>query len=535
MPESGRPRSSKDTFSHNLNFLADQKVNPLLRRIQRGIEKEGLRTTLTGELAQSAHPIGLGSALTNSWLTTDFSESLLEFITPVFDSIDETLVYLDTTHALAYQQMNDEIIWGASMPCILPTDKHIPIAQYGRSNVATMKTVYRRGLGHRYGRAMQTVAGIHYNFSLPETFWRHAFEHDKCNGQTEHKYLQHYIDQRYFDLIRNFRRYYWLLIYLFGAAPCADKSFVQERHHDLQSLSENDIYKPFATSLRMGDLGYQSSAQNALYVCYNTLQSYADTINKALRTPYPDYQKFADPVNGEHQQLSSSMLQIENEFYSAIRPKQVARSGETPIKALTQRGVEYIEIRCLDISPFSPRGIDDTTIRFLDAFLLYCLTSESPPSNPKEYELIALNQERIVNYGRKPGLNVLCGGQELPMQKCANNMLDQIHDIATELDNAHGGTHYTETVIAQREKVSDSALTPSARVLAKMDESKASHIQFNLAQATSHADYFSALNIDTHQQESLMSIARHSVEQQEGLEQEDDVDFSTFLADYFNQ
>ena len=535
MPESGQPSSSKDIFSHNLNFLSAEKVNPLLSRIQRGIEKEGLRITPTGELAQSSHPIGLGSALNNSWLTTDFSESLLEFITPVFESVTEVLAYLDTTHALAYQQLQDEIIWGASMPCALPVDQDIPIAQYGSSNVATMKTVYRRGLGHRYGRAMQTVAGIHYNFSLPETFWRSAFEQDKYHGKTEHKYLQHYIDQRYFDLIRNFRRHYWLLIYLFGAAPCADKSFVQNRNHDLQSLNDHDVYKPYATSLRMGDLGYQSSAQNALYVCYNSLQSYAKTINKALRTPYHDYEQFSTPRNGEHQQLSSSLLQIENEFYSAIRPKQVARSGETPIKALTQRGVEYIEIRCLDINPFSPSGIDDKTIRFLDAFLLFCLSSDSPPSDPNEYQSITLNQARIVNHGRDPDLTILSDMQELPLQECAHQMLDSIQKIAVKLDKAHSSTDYSQAVMIQRNKVLDSTLTPSALVLEKMKELQASHVQFNLTKANQHADYFRELTIDPHQRENLMSIARQSIEQQKELELQDQIDFPSFLADYFNQ
>lgn len=535
MLESGRPRSPQGKFSHRLKFLSDEKVRPLLQRIQRGIEKEGLRTTPNGKLAISPHPVGLGSALSNSWLTTDFSESLLEFITPVFESIPETLAYLDTAHALAYQQIKNEIIWGASMPSVLPEDKDIPIAQYGSSNIAKMKTAYRRGLGHRYGRAMQTVAGIHYNFSLPESFWRSAFEQDKYHGQTQHKYLQHYIDQRYFDLIRNFRRHYWLLIYLFGAAPCADESFVQDRNHDLQPLNEYDVFKPYATSLRMGDLGYQSAAQNALYVCYNSLQSYAETISKALRTPYPDYEKFSSPTNGEHQQLSSSLLQIENEFYSAIRPKQVTRSGETPIKALTQRGVEYIEIRCLDINPFSPTGIDDKTIRFLDAFLLFCLCADSPPSDADEYKSIAFNQARIVNRGREPNLTILCDKQKLPMQACANHLLDQIQAVAKELDNAYDSEDYTTTITAQREKVLNSALTPSALVLSTMEQLQASHIQFNLAQTNQHAEYFRQLPIDKQQQENLISIARQSITQQQELEQQDDVDFSTFLANYFNQ
>ncbi len=283
--------TAPNQFEENLKVIDNDEIRSLLTRIQRGIEKEGLRVTPDGQLAQTPHPTTLGSALTNPWLTTDFSESLLEFITPVFESIPAAMGYLNDIHALAYQKLDNEIIWGTSMPCILPADDEIPLAQYGSSNIAKMKTVYRRGLGLRYGRAMQTVAGIHYNFSLPEAFWRRSFEYDRCNGRTELTHLQSYIDERYLSLIRNFRRHYWLLIYLFGAAPCVDKSFVHGRPHNLSELGSKDYYYANATSLRMGDLGYQSSAQKSLFVCYNTLENYIETLGKAIKTPYSDYEK----------------------------------------------------------------------------------------------------------------------------------------------------------------------------------------------------------------------------------------------------
>ena len=523
------------SFNTNLALISQEDTRPLLCRIQRGIEKEGLRTNNKGHLALTPHPAALGSALTNTWLTTDFSESLLEFITPVFESVDETLGYLNDIHALAYQQLNDEIIWGASMPCILPADNDIPLAQYGTSNIATMKTVYRNGLGLRYGRAMQTVAGIHYNFSLPEAFWRRSFEQEKCQGTTQHSHLQHYIDERYFDLIRNFRRNYWLLIYLFGAAPCVDESFVQGRENTLDTLNTNDLFQPMATSLRMGDLGYQSSAQQSLFVCYNTLENYIETLSCALSTPYANYETLGVKSNNEYQQLSSSLLQIENEFYSAIRPKRVAQSGETPLRALKERGIEYIEVRCLDINPFLATGIDAETIHFLDAFLLHCLLDDSPQCDQEEFHLISKNQARIVHHGRDPNIHVFCGKNEVPMRDCANNLIGNIEKISQQLDTAHQTTCYTESINVQRKKVSDSSLTPAAKVLATMQENNESHIDFALRMSKAHAQQHKSHIVEPQQQQNLLTITEQSIASQQEIEQQDSINFDDFLAHYFEQ
>lgn len=522
-------------FENNLALITQNEVVGLLRRIQRGIEKEGLRTDDNGCLALTPHPAALGSALTNSWLTTDFSESLLEFITPVFESIDETLNYLNDIHSLAYQHLADEIIWGASMPCILPADTDIPLAQYGTSNIATMKTVYRNGLGLRYGRAMQTVAGIHYNFSLPEAYWHRAFEHAKCSGSTHHTHLQHYIDERYFDLIRNFRRNYWLLIYLFGAAPCVDKSFVQGRENTLDELNSTDLFQPLATSLRMGDLGYQSSAQQSLFVCYNTLENYIDTLSCALRTPYSDYEDIGVKQGDKYQQLSSSLLQIENEFYSPIRPKCVAQSGETPLKALKERGVEYIEVRCMDINPFLPAGIDAETIRFLDSFLLYCLLDDSPQCDEEEFRLISQNQARIVHYGRDPDLRVFCGKNEVSMRDCANNIIDRIEGVSKQLDKAHNSNRYAQSIASQREKITDASLTPAAKILETMEKEKESHIEFCMRMSKAHAEQYKKHSVESQQKNNLLAIAKHSIASQRDIEEQDTIAFDAFLAHYFEQ
>lgn len=525
--------ATEDQFSNRLQLLSAHPVHTQLTQINRGIEKEGLRVTPEGQLALSPHPHALGSALTNGWLTTDFSESLLEFITPVQHSAKSTLHFLTELHNFASTRMGNELIWATSMPCILPADTSIPLAQYGSSNIGTMKTAYRRGLGHRYGRAMQTVAGIHYNFSLPEQYWQLEYEaFFNCKPASKNE-LQSHINKRYLDLIRNFRRNYWILIYLFGAAPCVDKSFVQGRAHNLEQLSNDDLYLPYSTSLRMGDLGYQSNAQKSLFVCYNELDNYLQTLNEAMQTTYAHYESFGLNKDGVQQQLSTALLQIENEFYSPIRPKRVTDSGETPLHALATRGIEYIEVRCIDINPFHTLGIDEPTIHFIDAFLMTCLLKDSPLCDPEEFALIGKNQSLVVNQGRQPNLKVYCGKQEVPMQSCAEKLLDQVQQVALQLDTANASTGFSQSVALQRQKVNDPSLTPSAKVCQTMQEKNQSHIDFALAQSQQHTNFFKAFTIDKQRLAALTLSAEQSHQKQKEVEQADNETFEQFLKHYY--
>lgn len=503
-----------------------------LGNIRRGIEKEGLRTTDNAELALTPHPRALGSALTNGWLTTDFSESLLEFITPVHRSTQNMLAQLTQLHAYTAQHLDNELIWSASMPCKLPADNQIPLAQYGSSNAATMKTAYRRGLGHRYGRAMQTVAGIHYNFSLPDEYWQAELQLQEKNYSGNEE-LQGYINNRYLALIRNFRRRYWLLVYLFGAAPCIDKSFIQNRPHHLDQLSPNDLYLPYSTSLRMGDLGYQSVAQQSLFVCYNELPTYIETLHQAMHSPYKPYESIGLIEDGHYQQLSTSLLQIENEFYSPIRPKRVARADETPLTALSKHGIEYIEIRCIDINPMLALGIDAATIDFMDTFLLTCLIQDSPLCDKQEFALISKNQSLIVEQGRKPDLNVYCGTDLVNMRDCAKRFLDDAARVAEKLDQATNSNRYSQTVQQQARKIDNPHLTPAAMVLQTMHDKQQSHIEYSLSQSQQHMAAFKSHQLSQTQTAELSASALQSIQQQQDIENADEISFDEFLQNYY--
>jgi len=299
--------------------LVDDELANTLSGIVRGIEKEGLRVTPESRVAQTAHQATLGSTLTHPSITTDYSEALLEFITPVLNGVEETVEYLSDLHTFTSRKIEQERIWPASMPCKLDGDASIPIANYGSSNVGTLKHVYRQGLGVRYGRIMQSIAGIHYNFSLPDSFWQaYQVKLNQQDPQVEQS-LQDFKSAHYFSLIRNFRRYSWILHYLFGASPVLDKSFLDGRkqeEHGLDRLLDNTYGLPYATSLRMSDLGYQNSAQEALHVSYGSLDDYVTTLAQAMKHKYDAYQEIGVKVDGEYRQLNTNVLQIENEYYS---------------------------------------------------------------------------------------------------------------------------------------------------------------------------------------------------------------------------
>lgn len=507
-----------------LTRLADHDTLPLLRELRRGIEKESLRIGADHQLALTPHPRRAGSALTHPLITTDYSEALLEFITPVSARVEETLDQLDQIHRFIYSVIGDEMLWTASMPCVMGPDEGIPVAQYGSSNSGRMKTIYRLGLGHRYGRRMQTIAGIHYNFSVPDLLWPALGCHDQAA-----------ITDAYFGLIRNFRRHVWLLVYLFGASPALCRSFVERRDHRLQNFDDCTLYLPHATSLRMGDLGYQSNAQENLPICYNRLDTYIDTLRHAILDSHPDYEDIGVKVNGEYRQLSTGLLQIENEFYSPIRPKRVARRGETALTALAHGGVEYIEVRCIDINPFQPLGIEATQIHFLDTFLLWCLLSDSRATDDAGNAESKRNLRLVVDRGREPGLTLERYGETTALRGWADEILDALAPIARLLDRAGGGEQHAQALDLQRAKIADAALTPSAQILAELRATGGSWSKLALTHSRRHAEYFRARPLDRAHLQPFLDMAEQSLVAQADIERADTLPFDDYLKRYFDQ
>lgn len=497
-------------------------------KVRRGIEKESLRVTPAGEIALTSHPRALGSALTNPFITTDFSEALLEFITPVYDDIETCLTRLEQIHRFTLQNLDGgEMLWVASMPCPAGRDEDIPIAQYGGSNIGRMKTLYRHGLHHRYGSLMQVIAGIHYNFSMPDSFWT-AYQ-----GLLGHQGdLQDFRTERYLHLIRNFHRYSWLLLYLFGASPAACKCFASGREHDLEELDASTLYLPHATCLRMSRLGYRSEAQRSLFVCYNELDTYVKCLYDAIHTPYPDYEAIGQGQDGEYRQINTNLLQLENEFYSTIRPKPRLQSGERPLDALSRRGIDYIEVRALDLNPYLPLGIDAEQIRFLDMFLLHCLLSESPACNEQEYFEVNTNIARVVERGRDPALMLDENATSRPMREWAESLLTDIAHSAALLDHLHETEAYGQSLAAQRAKLADPDLTPSGRMLREMQAGQMSFFEFGLQQSRAHSTLLGQGGLDAAVLNDFRRASSESIDRQKEVETADTESFTEYLREW---
>jgi glutamate--cysteine ligase len=500
-----------------------------LRHLLRGIERESLRVRPDGTLASSAHPPELGSALTHLHITTDFSESQLELITGVQPDVAACLRELTEIHQFVYRHIDDDSLWSGSMPCRLPPDDDIPIGRYGTSNIGHLKTVYRAGLAHRYGRRMQTISGVHYNFSLPDDAMS-ALQSATSGTQA----LSAFRTERYFAAIRNFRRRSWLPLYLFGASPAVCTTFVDGRPHRLQRLSDDTLYLPHATSLRMGPLGYQSDAQSALAVSFNSLERYAASLHHALTEPYPPYVAIGVQADdGTYRQLATTLLQIENEFYGTIRPKRRIRRGERPLHALTDRGVEYIEVRSLDVEPFSPVGIDPLTMCFLDILLLHCLIADSPPDTPGEIAVIGQNQYSVAERGREPGLQLRRAGADIGLTEWGLDVLRDCAPIAAALDHATGGLHHRDALAVASERLHDPDRTPSARVLREMCERHGnSYIDFALAYSLQHRSKMLALPFPEEMSTRLARMADESLNAQRKLEEADEVPFDVYRRQY---
>lgn len=512
-----------DVLYHRLTQL--EALRPQLARTRRGIEKEGLRVDPQGRLRLTPHPASLGSALTHARVTTDYSESLLELITDAHTDTHALLGELADTHRFVAQAAPEEVLWNHSMPALLPDEADIPIAWYGTSNTGMLKHVYRRGLAERYGKTMQCIAGLHYNFSLDESLW----EAIGVPGDTPAARAS----AGYIALIRNFNRTSWLLMYLFGASPALSSSFLRGQQHSLQSLDDETLYLPHATSLRMSDLGYQNKAQSKLKLGYNDLESFLARLYEAVTEPWPEYAAMGTHRDGQWIQLNTNLLQIENEYYSSIRPKRSTARCERPITALAQRGIQYVEVRCLDIDPFEPIGISHDTVRFMDAYLLHCALQDSPCIDPPGHCQDSQNNfDKVVREGRDPALRLSRQGTPVSVADWGHDLLDQIGACAALLDSAYGGDGYARAVAAQRGKLDDPALTPSARVLAQLRQDHQSFHEFALQRSLAHTQSLREQVLPDDTRAAYDAMTRDSVAEQAALEAADTETFEEYVARY---
>ncbi|MGB0865907.1 MAG: glutamate--cysteine ligase [Granulosicoccaceae bacterium] len=519
-----------DSFYARLEVLDSQcEQNPLAGR-RLGLEKESLRYDEDGVISQLDHPRVLGSSMTHPYITTDYGEALMEFVTPAFENASDTLDFLRDLHTYVYQHIGSENLWATSMPCVLDGEESVRIAEFGSSNLGKMKTVYRRGLGHRYGKTMQVIAGVHYNYSYPEHFWK-RLQAQYNNPEP----LQDFINTHYMGQVRNLQRYGWLLLYLFGASPAVCKSFVGDAPTQLQALDLVTLHEPYGTSLRMGDIGYRNKKDESASARadYSSVEQYVQSLREAISKPQPEYADIGAGMDDPWQQLNSNLLQIENEYYSTTRPKQITEKLEKPSTALARRGVAYVELRSLDVNPYAPNGIDENTILFVECFMLFCLLLESPAISAEERAKIDLNFMAVAHNGRDTEQCLHCAdGGFRPVNQAAKALVEACASVAATLDCAESGGKYKRAVQAQMACVEDPQLTLSGRILNEMRERDESFFEFAERKSMEHRECHLKRDLPSERSEAWDKLARESLQQQAEMDAKEQVSFEQFIADY---
>jgi glutamate--cysteine ligase len=498
-----------------------------LIEFNRGIERETLRILPNGELSQSSHPKPLGSALANPHITTDFSESQLEFITPYFLKNEETLSFLKDIHDFFYSKVSGELLWPSSMPCKIDSQKEIPIADYGSSNLGKLKKIYRIGLKNRYGSNMQAISGLHYNFSFENDFWDVFAELE--NSQVDQK---DFISKKYFSLMRNFHRYGWIILYFFGASPVLHKSFGGSSSNLQKFDDEGTLFLPQATSLRMSDLGYQNKSQKELEFCFNSLDTYIEKIDQALKTIDSKWEKIGVKVNGEYRQMNDKVLQIENEFYGFIRPKRFNKlKNIRPNKILREEGVQYLEVRAMDLNPFSPLGITFEQTKFLDILLVFCALKESPLCSNREIKIFKSNWVEVAKQGRNPNLILKKGKEELSLKDWALEIYSEMKLVSKILDEAQETEDHNQVMEKFYDAIMDSSKTFSGQLIKELQEGKKTFLDLHLEKAIQYKQDFSGERLSAHSMEFFENAAKKSIEDQNKLEK-DLRNFDSYLAEY---
>ena len=492
-----------------------------------GIEKESLRI-IQSQITQSTHPKKMGSALCNRYITTDFSESQLELITPPLPDKTAGLEFLDHIHHFVSHNINKEILWPFSMPPTIKSEQDLPIADYGISNLGLFKQLYRKGLSHRYGRSMQAISGVHYNYSLPDSILHSSFFED------------HQLDSRairsdsYFRMLRNIYRMNWLVIYLFGASPILTKDLLTKNTEPIQKLDNQTYYLPYATSLRMSDFGYQNLLRAALNISSDSLNDYISDLNMATSTISEDFQNIDTQNNTDQLQINANLLQTEDEYYAVARSKSNIISNQRLTSKLKKGGVDFIELRSLDLNPFSRIGIDEETVYFLEVFLIYCFLTTSNLINKDELKAIKDNDLLVAKRGRDPSLLLQKDQASIGLQEWGKQIVDEMMPIAELLDGKT--TVYRDMMYTMTSKILDPNQTLSGLLLDKVITEKVDLIDLGNSIGEANKQYYLDLEKSENPYWSILEKeALDSRAQQSKLEAENNKSFENFVADYFDK
>lgn len=438
--------------SHSLDQLLANHATPRLFDGGFGLEKENLRVDSDGKLTRSPHPASLGDKLKHPYITTDFSESQIEMITPVLSSPREALGFLETIHDEVSLNLEHEYLWPQSSPPHLPeNDSDIPIAQFNpESNDGQEKENYREKLAEKYGRKKQMFCGVHFNISFDEQVLNHLFQQKKTGKSKDLPHYDRFREQLYLRALRNFKRYRWFLIALLGNSPAVHRSYIQCCVEKLPRLSEEAVHHTFATSMRNGICGYRN--HQFLGLNYDSLELYHQSLQ---------------------QLIDDQVVDSARENYASIRLK---------FSPSDNKHISHLELRLLDLNPMLKAGIDLHHLEICHLFLVYCLLKhEASCCNHDCLARAFENHERAATVGLNPETTILCDDNtESPLQ---TELINIYTDIEDHLSNILP-PHYRQGLEQLQSLVESPHLRPAA--ILKQILQQNSYIGWTMNQTLSH-------------------------------------------------
>lgn len=398
-----------------------------------GLEREGLRVDSNGVLSFEKHPEIFGDKISNPYITTDFSESQIELITPAFNSCEETYNFLSNLYNIVVLDIKeDEYIWSQSMPCIIPSDKEIPIATYNEDSQAGYEArSYRELLMKKYGGKKQLISGIHYNFSFNEEMIKRLYENS--NEEIEFKQFK---DDVYLKMARNYLRYRWLILYLLGGTGVIHESYTKECVRQLEEVADGAFSNEGAVSYRNSECGYKNKVDL-----------------------YPDYSSAAGYVKSINEYIENGIIESHKELYSSVRLK--AKDNNNLLESIEMDGINYLEYRSIDINPFDKCGVSLDDLKFLQVFNIFLLLKEEQ-NYEKWQEEADENQNLIARYGHE-NIDLKLNGEAIKREAWSLDILEEIKLINNEL--SLGKENIIDLMI---EKVKNYKLTYSYKIIEKV-------------------------------------------------------------------
>jgi glutamate--cysteine ligase len=399
-----------------------------------GIEWESLRAKDDGQLSLTPHPEVFGDKLTNPVVTTDFSESQIEIITPTFDTIDEAFdVFSLLSDIVNVSLPEDEYLWFQSIPCILPYADQIPIAQYSEEGMSSQR--YREDLARKYGLKKQMISGVHFNFSFSDEFLEHLYSIEDSGVS-----FRQFKNSVYLKVARNYLRYCWLIIYLTGCSIGTHETFSKDCIHLMDACDEfGSYYSTRGPSFRNASCGYKNLEE--LYPSYASVEEFARDVNR-----------FID--NGD--------LSEAKELYTQIRLKP--KDPSDMLNSLVNDGIEYVEIRTLDINPFYKCGLVRHDMNFLHLFLIYMFIKDE--SDYADWQREAkINEENTAEAAYVDSMRLLRDGEEVTLKSWAAEIINEMYGMCEVF-----GIDESHTLSLMLNRIADPELTYGKRLLRLIEE-----------------------------------------------------------------